>query len=1249
MKYIRLFMFALFLVPCAVSAASSEFMVAAQLLSAAKNADIQQVQNLVNNGADINFVDNTGLSLVCTALLNNDVRAAQILQMYGADASQCDRQIKNYKSKTPKSDSGGLFSGLSSAQRISLAAAGAAVIVGGLFLLTDVFDPDNGNSNSGSGGNRPGGDGDDGSGGTTGTEYLRIPYGPAYLTTDGTIDYSVAAYNANLAGWDPSAGGLRKSDFDYFRPVTQPASNYLVDGITVPMQNYLLMMHGYSAFANGYLGQATFRNETSKAPLKIYNGTSGGKPMLVSLITDNGMNPAGSLGRNDGILYADTPVAATTTHAVDKFLNYANPVNDVLGAEQIGAEPFDLSGAGTAMNPFANANQNALGKIVAGWEGGRAANNGDLYGFIPNGRLAIYRTGAGTEWQDVQNPESGGVIGTVVNGDTGVAGVIDAGDKITLNGHTYVITLARDNITTDNPTITIEDNKFEVAVDSGLLLGKCTSENADDCAGVSDIAMYVGTDGYYYVNYGGSNLFDAVYVLNDGNLYTQKELVASDVKTFQAMFNAIANLRTDGNAFSASAALANATVNPDSYKSTYYNMSDVPDLLAISGVADKQTVFWNLIDSAYDKDDGSKTTQGMYAHLLFLGYNNNLPIIIMPAGDYIFGDGGTIAVPDATFENYAPVLYNTTLNHMFMTVVAVRHTDGTTDATSIGNYGNGTGSQFGRLQLSVWPGKDADDNDIMYRSRKCGIAGVGINGIDPWCFAAAAPTAEMAVASAAGAVAAVKGAFNYMTNDQVFTLLALTADGYLLGSDAAGTRFTDESLAGYLKTMYALPNNYNEANLTASAYLNAFAEVFGYGLINLERAMTPAKAIFFFDGQNIVSGSGNGYWRAAANTMFRASAAFAPRAATISAPFYDVIESADGKISMPRVWENEFNIGTSDRRGLYMGDVLGDLRTRDVAPARTQIGNIGFSMTTSSRDYADNWGGLDNLSLDYTSGNWNFAAGYQRYLTNGADRFSGRANPIMSLASNAMTTGATYNIGRWEFDVLGFSGAITDEGLLETDPTLASQYMPADLGAVYGAQTGAAWHGDKFGAGLAFGAMREENTFLGGQTGGLLDIGGGDTTYAMGQIEYRPNDLMRLSARATVAHTAASDVSGQFIMGMSDVTSNAFSFGADVGNFNFTASLPLATTNGNLEYATADYDVVNTDGKYNLVINNPRVENLSLRPQSREVRMAATYRHNFGEFTDGAIGFIYRANPNHMRQFGNESIFMMKLTHRLGI
>ena len=117
--------------------------------------------------------------MVCTALMNNDIRAAQILQMYGADASQCDRQIKKYNKRTVPERSGGLFSGLSSAQSMTLTAAGAAVVVGGLLLLTDVFDPGNDNNATVSPGDRPGGGGNNSGGNGDATAALTLPYGPA--------------------------------------------------------------------------------------------------------------------------------------------------------------------------------------------------------------------------------------------------------------------------------------------------------------------------------------------------------------------------------------------------------------------------------------------------------------------------------------------------------------------------------------------------------------------------------------------------------------------------------------------------------------------------------------------------------------------------------------------------------------------------------------------------------------------------------------------------------------------------------------------------------------------------------------------------------------------------------------------------------------------------------------------------------------------------------------------------------------
>lgn len=1246
MKYIRLLLLSLVFISLgsfgAKAANNNEFMVAAQLLSAAKNADIQQVQVLINSGANVNYIDSTGLSLVCTALMNNDLRAAQILQMYGADASQCDRQIKQYESRTTKQNSGGLFSGLSSAHTISLAAAGAAVVVGGLFLLTDWLDPGNENSSGSSSGNRPGGDGNTGGNGTATVDFT-IPVGPAYFTSGGEIAYSTAAYQKNLALWDPSAGGIRKADFNYFRPTEQPTNNYLLDGIALPLQNYLLIMHGYSSFANGYMGQYTFRDQNHN-PQQMLNTTGGGKPIRTALITANGVNPVGSAGRSvDGIAWASSTAEKANTGAVDKYANYNDPTGGNLGSELAnlgGTGSFDLSGSGTAMNPFATSDETALAKIVGGWEANERAV-GDLFGFAPNSQLAIYRTGNGKGWVDITDPTAGESVGTLT--DSGVAGKpgeINPGDTIEFNGVTYTISSALDDAGVTNPTITINDTTYKIGAGSTLLKGTCSG---DECTDVSDIAIYQGTDGYYYINTSGGTTVDGVYMIDNNNIYAQKELKDIDIKTFETI-SKMSKIYTIGDVNGLSS-IAVTVLNPDSRSTSYLSMDGVESYIALTG-GNNLTAFINLVNKYYEKDTTDPKTQGQYANEVLGNYVSGLPILIMPAGEFNYGlgDGKSLSVLDATFENYAPAIYNN-LDHSFMTIVAVQHSVGTSEADSISDYGNGVNTDYGPLYLSVW--EDSEGNNYM--SRKCGIAGLGINGVDPWCFSAAGPTAEMATASAAGAVAALKSAFSYMSGNDIFVLMALTADGPYLGTDSTGKAFTVDGLVTYLKSMYSLPPDYHADQLFGQDYLDAFAEVYGYGMINLERAMTPGNSVYFYDGDSIVSANGNAYWRAASNTIFRASSAFSPSTATISAPFYDVLESVDGDMSLPRIWKNEFALGASSRRGLYMGDVLGEFKTRNDVSERIQVGNIGFSMSMSEKPYADNLDGLDNMELDYTSGNWNFAAGYQRHFTDGASRFDGMSNPVLGLASNVITSDLKYSTGRWTFGGRFYSGAITDETMLDNDPTLSSQYLPARLGMMQGAQSDFVWQDEKLGFTASVGTAYETNTLLGAQTGGLLDMGNGETMYVDTKFRYSPIENLTMTMRSTFARTMT-DASGLFILDISNIYSNAFAFGIDAGNFSFGVSQPLTVSNGSLRYPYADYDVIDLgDGKYDLSITNMHIENVNLRPENKEVRFTGSYRHSFGNFTDGAIGFIYRVNPNNTDEFGNESIFMMKLSHRLGI
>ena len=240
-------------------------------------------------------------------------------------------------------------------------------------------------------------------------------------------------------------------------------------------------------------------------------------------------------------------------------------------------------------------------------------------------------------------------------------------------------------------------------------------------------------------------------------------------------------------------------------------------------------------------------------------------------------------------------------------------------------------------------------------------------------------------------------------------------------------------------------------------------------------------------------------------------------------------------------------------------------------------------------------------------------------------------------------------MGAWSFGARAFSGAITDETMLDNDPTISSQYLPARLGLMQGAQSDIAWNSDMFGFSASIGAAHENNTLLGAVSDGLLDMGNGDTVYVDSEFRFNPTDNVTFKLRSTFARTYA-DANGQFILGISDIDSNAFAFGVDAGNFSFSVSQPLAISRGSLQYPFANYEIVDMgDGKYDLNITDMHIENVSLQSDNREVRFTGAYRHNFGEFTDGAIGFIYRVHPNNTDAFGNESIFMMKMTHRLGI
>ena len=1124
MKFVRFLGFLWFLFPClSFAAGSSDFQMASELLSAARRGDTQTVQVLINRGANINYVDSTGLSLVCTAVMNNDKRTIQILQMYGADASNCDRQIKKYRQRTTVAASGeeyGFFSGLSSTHVLLLSGVGVAAVIGGVVLLSKVFDKDGGGSSSGETGDRPNNNNQSGNGNTSDPNKLfaqNIPNGPGCNGDNCSEDFTV---------WQ------EQQDF-----------NFLSSGTNF---NYLMVSRAYNAFVRGYQGWRILRAASDLSPVDLkslypYTFASlpgGGKPVNVAMITSSGVNATEGTSAVDGLIpwidsskisliqsacangTSTTACQNAWTNAIKtshKYFNYSG--DDVATGENT---DFNFSGTGSVFGNATDADTK-LAKIIAGWEeGGR--ENTDYYGFVPDGQLTVYKIGSGE-------------------------------------------------------------------------------------ADVSD-----------YKNY--SAIYDALQLQSSG------EYVA----------NVVANLSLTG----AAENLSYATVDDSKI---LYNTASTDAL--------KKSRYLGTIDNYYNLNTGDDATVNKpsidadYA-LTHLG-NYQKQIWVNPVGHTLYGlgDGKSLTPQVATFENFAPVVYNN-LQNLFASVVAVRPASGTSDFENIESYSS---ASAGTLVLSTW--QDSTDTSVYYQSRICGLAGNGNDGaMNPWCFAAPGNTDLEATAAMAGSIALVKSAFDYMSSKEIFLLLALTADGPYLGTnpntDSVWASVAD--LRTYLKDRYTLPANLDTSD---SGYFESFKTAFGYGMINLERATKPGTNIYYFssDKNAIVSSAGNSYWRKATTTSSssRASTVLSlTNRQSIRTSFFDVIESADGTLSLPRVWNTTIASGDDYRHGLYMGDVLGEFNVAATNKQTREIGRFSFDMSVSPRAYNDNMNGLDNLRVAFSNEKYDIDAEYQHYLTNGESRFNGRANGVLALVSNAIDSGAKYKMGNFAFGTRVFSGDITNENLLENDPVVSSQFEPGRLGFANGAAIDSEYNNDKFGLNVSFGNMQESNTLFGVYGDGLLSINGADTRYVDMVATYNPLESTKLFARATFADTSA-DVRGGMISYMSDIKSNAFAIGLDMGRFSLTASMPLAVVSGRMGYDYAEYDVVENDGKYEIAVNNPHVEYIDLASQKRELRYTGSYKTPLGEFTDAGFGFIYRVNPNNTDAFGNETILMFKLHHRLGI
>ncbi|MDR2268803.1 MAG: ankyrin repeat domain-containing protein [Rickettsiales bacterium] len=1084
----------------------SDFQAAAMLLNAARNSDIALVEQLVNGGANVNYVDGTGLSVVCTAIMNNDLKAAQILQVYGADAGACDAQIRRYKNKLPKEDSGGLFSGLSNAQNMTLAAGGAALVIGGAYLLGDSFFGDgnkNNSSSSSSSSNRPNtGGGSSGGSGTTSTAWAKTANGPAYLTNQ-NIESQL---NSVMNTWST---GAYITDWTFMKTHSK-------------VQNYLSLMGGYAPFARGYTGQVMPRNSVNNTPIQLAVG-GGMIPIPVALITANGIKLAGT-AMDKEFAYAKYLCSSDITACQDVIRRYKN-FTDLSGNYD-----FSLSGANTAFDENASWSDTLLAQIIIGGRTGDAndetVSSGDFIGFMPNGQLVLYRTGGGKKFSDLNI--------AIASTDT----------EVLIDGATHTIT----------------DNEKA---------GAHFFENGKE------------------------------YVISNWKLY---ELSPQSYKNFDAMMDAIGRtvIYINGDATKPKGGvIANAAIPHNMKTSGVAEIKDLDRFAALNGLNKNQAFLKFISDYYYYTGEVSSVPGNFFISLNNSGQNN--PFVIFSAGEYdLSSSAGTLT---ATLDNAAPLLYGG-LNHHFMTAVAVQYSAGTVNISNASEV-----PHSGKYVLANY----TDSSGSTFAARACGAAGLVQGGVDPWCFASAGTTGEQAVSTLAGAVGIVQSAFNYMTNDQIFTLLALTADGKFYGASELNDRYQLPS-----DFMYDLPAT-SDTNYWTE-WKKLFNKAFGYGMVNLERATQPGKELFFYSSNHSTK---DGYWSGTSSanraaTVFMPSSAFGGRAATIQTPMFDFVESADGTESMPRVFDMSFSFG-GDRYGLNLTSLLGEISLDE----KKENENLSFQLLDNGRE-------IKNMRIGFAGDGYGLSADYRG--RRGDSTFSNE-NPVMSLAGDALSANMDFQVFDFGFRFSAFGGSMTDEALLGADPAISNNFMPAKLGNVYGFNSSAKYGVLKFG----FGYMDEYGTTLGAYSGGLFDFGGGKTVYAAAEIK-----VGNFTAQYTAARTKTNPGYG-FISNVSDLYSDSYGINADFGRWSFNVSRPLAITKGTLEYMNTDYELVESSDGYDLNAT-PYLEKIDLSPDWRETRLAFLYRPEVSERTKLAFGFVERLNPGNMA--GHEEILVLKF-HRI--
>lgn len=187
--------------------------------------------------------------------------------------------------------------------------------------------------------------------------------------------------------------------------------------------------------------------------------------------------------------------------------------------------------------------------------------------------------------------------------------------------------------------------------------------------------------------------------------------------------------------------------------------------------------------------------------------------------------------------------------------------------------------------------------------------------------------------------------------------------------------------------------------------------------------------------------------------------------------------------------------------------------------------------------------------------------------------------------------------------------------------------------------------GDHTRAGLDVGLLQEDESFLGLEGGGALQMPDGRTGFAQVWAERRVGETTAAFASWSIGRTNSESFTGDFNGSMSEVQSEAGVIGfrsygvrRDDDSLSIALSTPLRVTSGRIVLATPG--MIEEDGEIRLVEGEG-----DLAPNGREVRLQLAYDTPLGPNETLGLTVYVQGNPGHDAEA--DPVYGVGLTYRL--